>query len=118
MSAWDVQPDGVQGVLTQAEGALNDLLTQGQAIETALTAAGAAAMSAAVTGAVDGFNAVRVGPTVQAAVDRGSRCGNAAWTATQAYLQGQLEMAANAQACASAAPDPSASMPGLGRGGR
>lgn len=39
---------------------------------------------------------------------------NGAAQATRAYVEGDLQMAANAQASASAAPDPRAGMPGGG----
>ena len=48
---------------------------------------------------------------------RTGACLNAAAQATNAYLQGDLAMAGNAQAAATAAPDPTAVMPrGPGRG--
>jgi hypothetical protein len=45
---------------------------------------------------------------------RTGACMNAAALATNAYLDGDLEMAANAQASATAAPDPPTVMPATG----
>ncbi|GAA1295627.1 DUF6507 family protein [Saccharothrix xinjiangensis] len=116
MPAWDVKPPGVQGVVTRTEGALQDLLAEGAAIQDAATAAETAAASPAVGGAIGGFRDARVVPAVAYSVERGAACATAAVQATEAYVQGQFEMAANAQAAAAAAPDPRATMPGFGGG--
>ena len=49
---------------------------------------------------------------VAAVFTRTEACLSGAVLATAAYVTGDLEMAANAQAAASAAPDPTAIMPG------
>lgn len=115
MTSWDIQPTGVQGVLTRTETVATEFDAQLQDLAAALEGGASNASSDIIAGAVEGFAAsakadiefvlARTGSAMQGAVD-----------ATTAYVNGDLEMASNAQAGAAAAPQ-AIDMPGGGAGG-
>ncbi len=96
MSRWNLDPGGVKGVVERTgaeakrfEGAAK---TYGDAVEGAAQASG----SNLVASALAGF-AAHHKPTLQGMADRAVRVLNGAINATTAYLDGDLQMAANAQ---------------------
>jgi len=85
-----------------------------RSVNTALEGAVGQSSSEIVAAAVSGFLQSSVMPAVGFVFARTGACLSGAAQATNAYVAGDLEMAANAQAAASAAPDPRAMMPGGG----
>ena len=116
MGNWDIQPSGVQAVLAQTETTAGDFETQFAALDAALRGAATNSSSELVSGAIAGFVNANFAD-MQFMLTRTGACINGAALATRAYIDGDLEMAANAQASASEAPDPVGSMPGAGRPG-
>lgn len=115
MSAWDISPDGVRGVLTRTQGVAAEFEDQIRGLDAAVQGAGAQCSSGIVADAVAGFFA-SARSDIEFVFTRTGACLTAAAQATNAYLEGDLEMAANAAAAATAAPDPAAVLPrGPGR---
>lgn len=114
MSAWDISPQGVRGVLTRTQGVATEFEGQMNSLNAAVQGAGAQCSSGIVGEAIAGFfESAR--SNIEFVFTRTGACLNAAAQATTAYLDGDLEMAGNVQAAA-AAPDPTAVMPrGPGR---
>lgn len=112
MGRWDISPSGVAGVLIRTEGVASEFEGQMTRLNTALEGAVGQSCSEIVASAVSGFLEQSATPGIDFVFIRTGACMTAAATATNHYLQGDLEMAANAQAAASAAPDPRATMPG------
>ncbi|MEZ3162014.1 DUF6507 family protein [Microbacterium sp. BWT-B31] len=106
MTGWSIDPTGVAGVLTEVNTyatALGESLTGlGPALEGAVTAA----QSAAIAEAIQAYFEQEEGPRIQGMNARISAAASGAVTATQAYIAGDLEMAANAQSAAVAAISP------------
>lgn len=117
MSRWNIQPAGVRSVLASTEGVAAEFEGQAKSLNAALGGAAAESSSGIVAAALDGF-ARSVGGSITFVFTRTGASLGAAAHATNAYVAGDLEMAANAQTAATAAPDPLASMPGQSRGGR
>jgi hypothetical protein len=115
MSRWDISPSGVQGVLGRTETVAQEFEGQMTRLRTALEGAVGQSSSEIVASAVGGFMEKSVTPAIQFVFTRTGACLSGAAQATNHYLAGDLEMAANAQAAASGAPDPRAGMPGGGR---
>lgn len=115
MSAWDISPAGVRDVLTRTQAVATEFEGQMTSLNTALQGAGNECSSEIVGQAVAGF-IESAKANIQFVFTRTGACLTAAAQATNAYLDGDLVMAANAQASATAAPDPTAVMPrGPGR---
>ena len=114
MSTWDISPDGVSNVLTLTQAVAISFEGQMTSLQTALEETATQSSSEIVGSALQGFMA-SVESDIQFVFTRTSACINAAAQATYAYLDGDLDMAANVQASATAAPD-AASMPGRGGG--
>jgi hypothetical protein len=117
MPRWDISPSRVQGVLGQTEAVAQEFEPQLRAMNSALQGAAGESSSQIVAGALSGFATESAGPALQSVFERTSACMSGAALATNAYVEGDLEMARNAQSAASAAPDPRASMPGPGGSG-
>ncbi|WP_345800698.1 DUF6507 family protein [Microbacterium sp. AZCO] len=107
MTHWSIQPSGVVAVLkdvntyaTALGEALNGL---GPALEGAL--AGAAG-SPAIGGALQEYFDREEGPRIEGMNARISAAASGVVNATQAYVNGDLEMAANAQSASVAAVYP------------
>lgn len=113
MSRWDISPAGVQGVLGRTEAVAGEFDDQMRRMHTALDGGMSQSSSDLVTAALAGLAQAKQ-TDIQFVFTRTSAAVNGAAQATQHYLQGDLEMAANAQAAAAAAPEPRASMPGGG----
>jgi uncharacterized protein DUF6507 len=115
VSAWDISPHGVRGVLTRTQGIATEFEGQMTSLNAAVQGAGTQCSSGIVGEAIAGFfDATR--SNMEFVFTRTGACLNAATQATNAYLRGDLEMAGNAQAAATAAPDPTAVLPrGPGR---
>ncbi len=112
MTNWSIQPSGVVAVLksvdphAEALGAsLNEL---GPVIQAAVTAT----QSAAISDAVQSYFTQEEAPRIQAMNARIGAAATGVVTATEAYVTGDLEMAANAQSASVAAVYP----PDLPRG--
>ena len=114
MGRWDISPAGVAGVLTRIEGVASEFEGQMTSLNTALEGAVGQSSSEIVASAVSGFLERSATPAIGFVFARTGACMSGAANATNAYVAGDLEMAANAQASASAAPDPRAMMPGGG----
>lgn len=114
MSRWDISPSGVQGVLSRTETVAQDFEGQMKRLGAALDGAMAQTQpsSEIVASAIVGFMEQLGTPAIEFVFTRTGACMTGAAQATRFYLQGDLEMAANAQAAVSAAPDPAATMPG------
>lgn len=113
MSRWDISPTGVRGVLTRTQAVAGEfeghMTSMNSAMESGVGEASSEPIAAALTGWVDAKR-----PSIEFLFSRTAASINGAAQATNHYLQGDLEMAANAQASATAAPDPRATMPGGG----
>ncbi len=103
MSTWDIDPSGVQGVLARtgevATGFDTALTTLSSSVEGAATASDSGPVSGALAAFADSLTA-----DVQAVFSRTQAAVNGCAGAVNAYVAGDLEMAANAQAAASGAP--------------
>ncbi|MEU4767758.1 DUF6507 family protein [Actinosynnema sp. NPDC023794] len=117
MSKWDISPDGVRGVLARTQSVAADFEREMTSLNSALQGASAQSSSEIVAGAIAGFAEAKM-RDIRFVFTRTGACLNGAAQATNAYLQGDLEMAANAQASATAAPDPRTTMPRGGSGPR
>ncbi len=113
MSTWDISPGGVRDVLIRTQKAAAPFEGQMTSLNSALEGAATESCSEIVGSALQGF-VDSIKTDLQFVFTRTGACMNAAVQATNAYVQGDLEMAATAQRSATAAPDAS-SMPGPGR---
>lgn len=104
---------GVEGVLGRAEGVVSEFESRMSGMYADLGGAAGQSGSGLVAGALGGFGEVQAGGIGFVFARAGAAVSGAA-RATRAYVEGDLQMAANAQAAASAAPDPRGSMPGGG----
>jgi hypothetical protein len=93
----------VQGVLTRTTGIADGFRGAVEQFSTGMEAAASASQSGPVTAALGEFAGV-VGQDVQFVVGRTQAAVSGAVGAVNAYVAGDLQMAANAQASASAAP--------------
>lgn len=115
MSRWDIDPAGVRSVLTSTEGVAQEFDGQMTTLNASIEGAMGQSSSDIVNQALAGY-AGSATADITFVFTRTSACMNGAAQATNAYVEGDLEMAANAQASAGAAPDPRAVMPGYGGG--
>ena len=105
MPSWDIEPSGVRGVVGRTEGVAKSFEDQMTKLENALSGAAAQSSSGIVGEALSGFAEANKSQ-FQFVFTRTGACLNAAVQATNAYLDGDLTMAANAQKSAAAAPQP------------
>ncbi|MEU4208769.1 DUF6507 family protein [Streptomyces sp. NPDC026206] len=123
MTSWDIRPSEVSGVLSKAATAAEGLSKAGQGVQKTLpSAAGAAgtisgmycgpAPSGPVGAALAEF-ANKWGADLQYVAKRTAASLNGAAEATRKYVEGDLELAANAQHEALA--EPKIDMPGEGK---
>lgn len=117
MPGWDISPSGVHGVLGRAEGVAAEFDPRMGGMNADLGGAVGQSGSGLVAAALGGFDAARAGDIGFVFARTGAAMAGAA-RATDAYVEGDLEMAANAQAAVSAAPDPRVWMPGAQGGFR
>lgn len=111
MTSWDVSPDGVRTVLGRTETVAGEFETQMADLNAALSGAASQSSSEIVAEAIAGY-AESATASLQFVFERTGACMTAAANATNAYVEGDLEMAATAQESATAAPDPRTIMPG------
>jgi hypothetical protein len=118
MTKWDIDPAGVRSVLLSTESVAKEFDGQMTTLNAGLEgAAGQCGLdSDIVASALSGF-VDSVGPNLKFVFARTGACLGGCAQATNAYLDGDVQMAANAQASANAAPDPRAGMPGQSRSG-
>lgn len=113
MTSWSIQPSGVVAVLTDvntyAEALGEALNSLGPAMEAAVTAT----QSAAIGEAVQSYFTVEESPRIQGMSTRIGAAASGVVTATEAYVAGDLEMAANAQSASVAAVYPAHLPPGV-----
>ncbi|WP_214407022.1 DUF6507 family protein [Pseudonocardia lacus] len=114
MTRWDIDPAGVRSVLTNTEAVAQEFDGQMQTLNTGIEGAAAQSSSEIVASALAGF-AESAAADIGFVFTRTGACLSGAAQATNAYVEGDLQMAANAQASADAAPDPRSTMPGYGR---
>lgn len=98
MTSWSIQPSGVAGVLTEvntyAEGLGTALGKVSDALGPAVEATGP---SPAIGGALQEYFDLSEGPRIQAMSARIQAAASGVVAATEAYVAGDLEMAASAQ---------------------
>ncbi|GAA3638913.1 hypothetical protein GCM10022200_22870 [Microbacterium awajiense] len=97
MSRWSIDPTGVAGVLEDVNVPATAL---GEALNTlvpALQAGVTATSSAAISQAVQEYFEGEEGPRIEAMSERIAAASSGVVAATQAYVAGDLEMAATAQ---------------------
>jgi Family of unknown function (DUF6507) len=111
--SWDIQPAGVNAVLARTEATAGEFEPQLTSLDTGLQGSATESSSPIVAEALSGFATSAQGD-IQFVMTRTGAAMTGAANATTAYLDGDLAMAANAQAAAGAAPDPTAVMPGHG----
>jgi uncharacterized protein DUF6507 len=111
---WDIQPVEVQSVLARTHATAGEFEGQMTRLNSALEGAAGQSSSDIVARALVGFATEAAMPQIQFVFTRTAACLNAAAQAVNSYLDGDLQMAANAQASAIAAPDARSAMP---RGG-
>lgn len=100
MSRWSIDPSGVAGVLKQVDPhaqALGDALGD---LEGALTAAVTGTQSPAISDAVGSYLEQVEGPRITSMSTRIQAAAAGVVNATTAYVDGDLEMAGNAQRAA------------------
>ncbi len=115
MSSWDIDPAGVQGVLARTGEVASGFDTALRTLSSSVQGAANASASGPVGSALAEF-ATSVTADVQAVFGRTQAAMTGCAGAVNAYVAGDLEMAANAQSSAAAAP--SGSFSGGRVGGR
>lgn len=111
MTGWNIDPAGVSSVLHRTEAVAAAFEGQLTNLNSGLEGAAGQSSSDIVSSALQGF-AESATADIRFVLTRTGSCMSGAAQATNAYLHGDLQMAANAQASAAAAPDPLATMPG------
>lgn len=113
MTAWSIDPTGVARVLTDVNPYSEALGTSLEGLTTAVTGAVTATQSPAISDAISAYFETLEGPRIQAMSTRIQSSAGGVLSATEAYLQGDLEMAATHQQAGVAAvyPSPPAPLP-------
>lgn len=106
MTSWSIQPSGVVAVLQDVNTDAEALGSALNGLTPALEGAVTATQSPAIADAVQSFFTQSEGPRIQAMSERIRAASSGVVSATEAYVQGDLEMAANAQSAAHAAVYP------------
>jgi hypothetical protein len=104
MTRWNIDPNGVRAVLVNTQNVAGQFDGQMTTLNAALQGAAAQSSSDIVAGALSGF-ADSAAASLTFVFTRTGACLGGAAQATNAYLEGDLQMAANAQRSAGAAPD-------------
>ncbi|MGP3533808.1 DUF6507 family protein [Microbacterium sp. RD1] len=112
MTSWSIQPSGVVAVLQDVNVDAEALGTALNGLTPALEGGVTATQSAAIADAVQSYFQQLEGPRIQGMSTRIGAAASGVVEATQAYVNGDLEMAANAQTAAHATVFP----PDLPRG--
>lgn len=106
MTSWSIQPSGVVAVLQDVNVDAEALGTALNGLTPALEGAVTATQSAAIADAVQSYFQIQEGPRIQGMSTRIGAASSGVVSATEAYVQGDLEMAANAQTAAHSAVYP------------
>jgi Family of unknown function (DUF6507) len=114
MTKWDIDPVGVRAVLINTENVAKEFDGQMTTLNAGLHGATVECSSSIVASALAGF-AESASSSITFVFTRTGACLAGAAAATNAYVQGDLQMAATAQASATLAPD-AADLPGTPRG--
>jgi hypothetical protein len=113
MTHWSIQPAGVVAVLTDVNTyavALGEALT---GLAPAMEGAVTATQSGAISEAVQAYFTQEEGPRIEGMNTRIGAAASGVVKATEAYVAGDLEMAANAQSASVAAVHPTHLPPGV-----
>jgi hypothetical protein len=108
MTSWSIQPEGVIQVLKNVESEATEMGSSLETLPASLEAAVTGTQSAAISEAIQGWMAME-SPTLKSVSQRINAAMTGAAEATKAYIQGDLDMAANVQAAqvtAATAPPP------------
>ncbi|WP_111719447.1 DUF6507 family protein [Homoserinimonas sp. OAct 916] len=97
MAGWKIQPQGVLDVLTSVNTKAEAMGAALEPLSDAMTAAVTATNSPAIGDAVQGYFSEVASPQLEGVSARISASITGASGATEAYVQGDLEMAATAQ---------------------
>ncbi|WP_285138456.1 DUF6507 family protein [Microbacterium sp. lyk4-40-TSB-66] len=108
MTAWRIQPSGVVSVLQDVNVDAEALGTALNALSPALEGAVTATQSGAISEAVQAYFEQEEGPRIQGMSTRIGAAAQGVVSATEAYVAGDMEMAATAQSAAVAAVYPPA----------
>jgi Family of unknown function (DUF6507) len=111
MTAWDIDPAGVQGVLGKTQSVAAEFEGQLASMTSALESGATNTSSEIVASAIQGFGSA-IEADVRFVLSRTGAAISGCAAAVNAYAQGDLEMAANAQRNAAGATV--ADMPGRG----
>ncbi|MBD3942206.1 hypothetical protein IF188_10915 [Microbacterium sp. NEAU-LLC] len=111
MTSWSIDPTGVARVLTDVSPYSEALGASLNSLSGVISAAVNATQSPAISEAVSGYFEVLEGPRIQSMSTRIQSAVGGVLSATEAYIQGDLEMAATQQQANIAAVYPS--MPGV-----
>lgn len=112
MTRWSIQPSGVVAVLHDVNVDAEALGAALNSLSLALEGAVTATNSGAISEAVQAYFQQEEGPRIQSMSARIGAAAQGVVSATEAYVAGDMEMAANAQSAAVAAVYP----PGLPQG--
>jgi len=113
MTHWSIQPSGVVAVLTDVNTyavALGEALN---GLAPAMEGAVTATQSGAISEAVQAYFTQEEGPRIEGMNTRIGAAASGVVKATEAYVAGDLEMAANAQSASVAAVHPTHLPPGV-----
>lgn len=100
MTSWSIQPSGVVAVLQDVNIDAEALGVALNALSPALEGAVTATQSGAISEAVQSYFTNEEGPRIQGMSARIGAAASGVVSATEAYVAGDLEMAANAQTAA------------------
>lgn len=112
MTSWSIQPSGVVAVLTDVNTYAEALGASLTSLQPTMEAAVTATQSAAISEAIQSYFTVEEGPRIQGMQTRIGAAATGVVTATEAYVAGDMEMAATHQSAAIATVYP----PDLPRG--
>lgn len=103
MTSWSIQPSGVVAVLRDVNVDAEALGAALNSLSPALEGAVTATRSGAISEAVQAYFTQVEGPRIQGMSARIGAAASGVVSATEAYVTGDMEMAANAQSAAVAA---------------
>ncbi|MFE7845751.1 DUF6507 family protein [Microbacterium sp. NPDC057407] len=113
MTHWSIQPSGVVAVLTDVNTSATALGEALNGLSPAMEGAATASQSPAIAEAIQSYFTLEEGPRLEAMNTRIGAAASGVVKATEAYVTGDLEMAANAQSASVAAVYPPHLPPGV-----
>lgn len=113
MTHWSIQPSGVVAVLTDVNTYATALGEALNGLSPAMEGAVVATQSGAISEAIQSYFTLEEGPRLQGINTRIGAAASGVVKATEAYVAGDLEMAANAQSASVAAVYPTHLPPGV-----